>query len=201
MAAEQDDHYFDLLNYHRGAMESRRALQFQICFGYLVLILLVAKGAVDNVKVFQAFDSLTPFLQVCLVATFLLFSSTILMIESRNRFDRSRYIPLQRYVQYRYLTGGPATPFSEWYCDNPFRENILDLTLGSWTAFVPALFGGLLTVAVSVFLWLAMGQNAPTQTLVLVGVLVVVAAVVDFILWRRELDPLDNVTRPQVQEN
>ncbi|GEM_PF-5182113 len=137
MSADKLELQFKLLDYHRRAMENRRAIQFRIFLVAAGFILVLTKGLFDS-KMIPLKGSHVWLAAVVLFGLAFFFSIFTWAIERWNKHDRDRYIPLENKIWESLEMG--ALP------DDP-KELLKGLGKVSWAGWWPALSIWLLAFA------------------------------------------------------
>jgi hypothetical protein len=107
-----------MLEYYRLAMESRRSLSLRILTGVVALYLFGIWGAGELTKYICELNKLRYVMRGAAVTICILYACFIFQIEKRNKFDREKYLALERYIWDR-ITGAltPALKIeTECFC-------------------------------------------------------------------------------------
>ena len=136
---------FKLMQYHRGAMETRRALLFK---GFLALVtfdLVLGKAATDLIKPGDESHGTKLLLTLLLLVACACFIWFAVENEAQTVKDRDKYKPLERELWNLTSADGNKTP-------EPRREG--SWGQWGWAARGPAVFSVTLGLTIAVFCWM-----------------------------------------------
>lgn len=144
-----------LLEYHRGAMEDRRRLNFRIFLGVVAMYLLLG-GFMAELwsKPAPVLGLAVGLIEIVALSILVLFTVVCWQIENANIFDRDKYIQLHAVIwddvmnePYRY--DPPVAP-----------ETRREIAWRAWTMTCPVIFSAILTVCLFVMGFAMTGMNA-----------------------------------------
>lgn len=127
-----------LLTYHHDAMEARRSIGFKAFLSLIALDLILLKGAVDFR---QSVNDLTSLKAVVVVGYWILcflYFAFMYQIEKNNRFNRIKYVQLEKLMWSEVgLTPGGPPPSSS---TESIRRTLVLSWAGTWPVITIALF-------------------------------------------------------------